>query len=134
MSNENRGPRNLDRLFQTMTGYVTQKKLGHSFASGSVVNVPDKFCTVCGFIWGSAPPEAEMKSYICGMCNEKLTEGQTAIVCGNRYAFISNSEKLADLKGRVVKVEPATMDALEREYASQVKQKPNEPERKKNVG
>lgn len=109
-----------------MTGYVEQKKQGHKFTTGAQANIPDKYCTICGAVFGSAPPEAPLKAYICGMCNGKLSEGQTAIVCGNRYAFIVNSKSLEDMKGKVIKVSAETMDAMNQLHSDQVKTKANE--------
>ena len=124
MSNQrDTSPKNLDKLFNSMTGYIEQKKQGHKFTSGKPANIPDKYCTICGAVFGSAPPEAPLKAYVCGMCNGKLLEGQVAIVCGNRYAFIVNSKSLEDMKEKVIKVKPETMDAMEREYKDQVKTK-----------
>lgn len=123
--NRDKGPQNLDRLHASMLGYVEQKKKGHKFTPGVKANIPDKYCTICGAVFGSAPPEAPLKAYICGMCNGKLADGQTAVVCGSRYAFIVNSKSLEDMKGKVIKVSSETMDAMNQLHSDQVKTKAN---------
>lgn len=132
MSNNrgDRGPQNLERLHSSMKGYVAQKQQGQQFASGKAANIPDKYCVVCSVVFGSAPPEEPLKPYVCGMCQQRLNEGQTAIVCGNRYGFFQKSDKLADMAGKIVRVLPATMDAFQKEYGDQIKTRTEVPERK----
>lgn len=123
MNNRDTGPRNLASLFSTMKNFVAAKSNGVSFSPGKSQNVPDKYCPVCATVFGLAPVEVPMTPKLCGICVDKLKAGQTALVCGNRYAFIEGSERLSDLKGRIVQIKPDEMDALEREYKGQVKTK-----------
>lgn len=108
-----------------MTGYVAQKQAGQKFAGGKVVNVPDKYCPICAAVFGSAPPEQPLKPVVCGLCSAKLKAGETALVCGNRYAFIT-SASLADMAGKIMNIGPKAMDAVEREYKGHVKTKPED--------
>lgn len=130
-------PRNLQSLFSSIKNYVEAKSHGIEFSQGKPQNVPNLYCPICAAVFGSAPPEVPLKPALCGICVDKLKEGQTALVCGNRYVFVVIPEDnvQAHARGRIMNVHPNVMEALEREYKDQVKTKPDEPTREnKNTG
>ena len=106
---------------------VAQSQIGGKGAKVSLPRRPSKMCNVCGkgFDLVTSATEIQLKHDApCPECDEKLQDGYTAFICDNRFAF-GKSEKIADMAGKVIKVEPHVMDHMESRFTIEKKfQKP----------
>lgn len=85
---------------------------------------PTKICKVCfkSFEWktGDAPGQekiivVESMRDPCPDCDRKLKEGYTALVAGNRYAFVK-SAKFMDWAGQIIHISPQVMSSVQVQF------------------
>lgn len=131
MSDDPTGP-NLENLrsfrgmLPSLTSGMSKKDIGGKGIRVLPPTRPRKCCTICAllFDYASAPSDTSLVSEVCEKCQASLDDGYVACVADTRYAFIK-SEKLADLAGKILRVNKPTMDELEKQNKSHHR---NDPE------
>lgn len=94
--------------------------------------VPKKICRVCGkgFEWttiqGPLPEVA-----LCKRCENRLKQGETALICDNRFAFVK-SPSLADKAGEIMEVSPEVMDQIQKHHLAELVEKMEETKTEPN--
>jgi len=128
MSDQPKGPnpdnlRHLHGLLSTAAEGIATGKIQKSRPAPQPTASPTKYCEVCMSLFDRKfKHEGPLESAVCPDCTRLLFEGWTAFVTVDSYCF-GKSKALADMAGKVVQVQDATMLKLKEQF--EVKQKLN---------
>jgi len=119
----------LQNLAHFIPKYVKAKQAGMK-RRGTNPRMPSHLCRICGALFGAGTVEGSIVSSECPQCRARMNEGQSALKCGDDYAFV-NSPNLRDAggKGRFWPVKPKVMQWLKKKFKEQqdVKPAPDSP-------
>lgn len=131
MNEESTGPSKstLRMLAGMLPGF--KKTITHNVKSSPkhVRPRPRQLCKICCSMFdfsSLATEENEVKSGICPKCQHMLDEGNIAVICEGRYAFIA-SGRLSDMNGQIMNVEPEVMDQIEKRFTVENRNPPPAP-------
>jgi hypothetical protein len=122
MPDDPKAPRNLDKLLGNVIKYIRDDVRGKIPRRVKPVEhtVPRQVCKICvaqfDFITVKIQADRSVEGGICPDCQKHLDDGEIGCIQGTRYAFIKpTNNRLADLKGKVIKVTKPVMDLIQKQ-------------------
>ena len=137
------GPKNLEKLFQTMVGAIQKAQKSPPIQLRKKGEPPPKFwCPICGITHTPAlilTGDTGMSKKNCDKCQLTLDEGYIALICEDkppRYAFVLcdglvNSEAKTTEERQIIKISAAVMDKVVAKFNGKIQftqtRQPQEP-------
>lgn len=131
MDEQGPNPEGLRQLAQAMPELIKAAREGKIKAGGNgkAIRVkrtqPRKLCPVCATPWDIAAVDQNtpLKPENCEDCAKLLNEGNTALVCGDFYAFADFRSVYPELAGEIVHMEPPQMEQIKEKFQVDLKKR-----------
>jgi len=128
MNPDPNAPKNLAKLFGDMKDYVRQHRNGNTPIQkrAKAVSNARQVCEVCMKLFDFALIHGDHEIAVshCEDCKKLLAQGYTALLESSRFAFVKMPEKDKDLRGLILRVDKATLDAVQKQMKENEQSKP----------